>query len=106
MSNIVLETLKSKLKETINKKDKLEFRLHRNNLGEICALRQKFKELLETDREEAYKFATENVGKEKELFKEAEYINKNHIKLLDQICSYNNQISDLSQEISLQEMRR
>ena len=108
-NNIILETLEEKLNKLIKKKDDLLFKSNRNPYSDIIAIRKEFQELINrfgVGSNESIKFAQLNATKEKELRKEAEYLDNNCIKILDDICLLNRQIYELSNEVYLIKMRK
>jgi hypothetical protein len=108
-NNIILETLEEKLNKLIKKRDNLLFKLNRNPYSDIIAIRKEFQELINqfgVGSDEVNRFSQLNVTKEKELRKEAEYLNNNYIKNIDDIYLLDRQLSILSNEIAVIKMRK
>lgn len=107
--SIIVQTLKNKLIQIQNKRDKLYNEMQRNHYSEIIDIRERFKDILHKhggNSQEAMDFANKYADKEKELMKQAKYVNKNSNKMLDKVLEYDRQITELSNEIYSHEMRK
>lgn len=109
MTNIILTTLKNKLNQIQNKKDKLYNEMQRNYYAEIIEIRDRFKHILHVhgaNSEEAKDFAFKYADKEKELFELAKKENENSDKNLNKLIEYDNQIQELSNEVYSLKIRK
>ncbi|HUS50141.1 MAG TPA: hypothetical protein VMZ91_08240 [Candidatus Paceibacterota bacterium] len=91
MTDIVLTTLKTKLNEIKKKRDSLFALSQRNHISEIIEIKQGFSDVIKKhgiSSKESLFYAKKYGNKEKELFKQAKYVNKNLLKIMDEILQY------------------
>jgi hypothetical protein len=103
MSNdIILSILEKELKKLIIKRDKLWNRQQANPYSEICQIRQGFKDIVDKygiTSQQASTYAIDNTKRERDLINEAEYINKNTERMLNEVVQLDRDINSLSNEI-------